>query len=78
VIGTLYVLNKSIVFAFMAAASAAALALLCWLLIPAAGVMGAAVAYAGGAAASTIIAIGYYLVRGLRVEQAYPWKEVPA
>ena len=78
VIGTLYVLNKSIVFAFMAAASAAALALLCWLLIPAVGVMGAAVAYAGGAAASTIIAIGYYLVRGLRVEQAYPWKEVPA
>jgi O-antigen/teichoic acid export membrane protein len=76
--GTLYVLNKSVVFAFMAAASALVLALLCWLLIPIAGAMGAAVAYAGAGVATSSVAIVYYLVRGWKVEQMHPWQESAA
>ncbi len=73
---TLYVLNRTIVSAGMACASAAVVAGLCWLLIPTLHAMGAAIAFAGGGTAATLVALGYYLLRGRRLEQAFSWDRI--
>ncbi len=73
--GSLYVLNKSVVFAAMSLVSVGVLAALCWLLIPSMGAMGAAVAYTCGGIASTAVAAVYYLGRGKGLEAGHRWQE---